>query len=78
MPYLCIRVLHGSIALLRNNIEMEIKIDPIKKKIVIKYDIEKESKKLRDQIQSLADSLPNYLLEILPSLKNKKDKGSQS
>lgn len=78
MPYLCIRVLHGSITLLLNNIEMEIKIDPIKKKIVIKYDIEKESKKLRDQIQSLADSLPNYLLEILPSLKNKKDKGSQS
>ena len=58
---------------------MEIKIDPKKKKIVIKYDITEESKKILSQAQKLAESLPGYLLKIVQnSSKNKKDKESQS
>jgi len=58
---------------------MEIKIDPKKKKIVIKYDITEESKKILSQAQKLAESLPEYLMKIVQtSSKNKKDKGSQS
>ena len=57
---------------------MEIKINPEKKKIVIKYDITEESKKILSQAQKLAESLPEYLVKILPFSKSKKDKGSQS
>ena len=58
---------------------MEIKIDPKKKKIVIKYDITEESKKILSQAQKIAESLPEYLMKIVQtSSKNKKDKGSQS
>lgn len=58
---------------------MEIKIDPKKKKIVIKYDITEESKKILSQAQNLAESLPDYLLKIVQSSsKNKKGKGSRS
>ena len=58
---------------------MEIKIDPKKKKIVIKYDITEESKKILSQAQKLAESLPEYLMKIVQtSSKSKKDKGSQS
>lgn len=58
---------------------MEIKIDPKKKKIVIKYDITEESRKILSQAQKLAESLPEYLMKIVQtSSKSKKDKGSQS
>jgi len=57
---------------------MEIKINPEKKKVVIKYDITEESKKIISQAQKLAESLPEYLVKILPFSKSKKDKGSQS
>lgn len=57
---------------------MEVKIDPKKKKIVIKYDIKEESKKILSQAQSLAESLPEYFVKILPFSKSKKDKGSRS
>jgi len=58
---------------------MEIKIDPKKKKIVIKYDITEESKKILSQAQKLAESLPGYLLKIVQSSsKSKKDKESRS
>ena len=56
---------------------MEIKIDPKKKTIKINYDVSKDSKKLFAQLESLVKSLPGYLVEVLPSLKSKKDKGSQ-
>ena len=57
---------------------MEIKIDSEKKKIVIKYDITEESKKVLSHAQSLVDDLPHYIVKILPFVKSKKDKESQS
>ena len=57
---------------------MKIKIDHLKKIIVIKCDITEESKKIITQIQSLTENLPGYLVKILPFVKNKKDKGNQS
>jgi hypothetical protein len=57
---------------------MKIKIDHLKKIIVIKCDITEESNKIITQIQSLAENLPRYLVKILPFVKNKKDKGNQS
>jgi hypothetical protein len=56
---------------------MEIKIDPKKKKIVIKYDVIEESKKILSHAQNLVNSLPHYALKILPFVKSKKDKESQ-
>jgi len=57
---------------------MEIKINPKKKKIVISYDIKEESKKILSQAQSLAESLPDYLVKIVQTFsKSKKDKGSR-
>ncbi len=57
---------------------MEIKIDSEKKKIVIKYDITEESKKVLSHAQSLVDDLPHYIVKILPFVKSKKDKENQS
>ena len=76
-PYLCLSRYLAVNPLYGRNI-MEIKINPEKKKIVIKYDITEESKKILSQAQSLAESLPEYLVKILPFSKSKKDKGSQS
>jgi len=60
-------------------LKMEIKINPKKKKIVISYDINEESKKIISQAQSLAEHLPDYLLKIVQtSSKSKKDKESRS
>ena len=56
---------------------MEIKIDSEKKKIVIKYDLTEESKKILSHAQNLVESLPYYIVEILPFQKCKKDKESQ-
>ena len=56
---------------------MEIKIDPKKKKIVIKYDVTEESKKILSHAQNLVKTLPHYAVKILPFVKSKKDKESQ-
>jgi hypothetical protein len=56
---------------------MEIKIDPKKKKIVIKYDVTEESKKILSHAQNLVNTLPHYAVKILPFVKSKKDKESQ-
>jgi len=57
---------------------MEIRIDSEKKKIVIKYDVTEESKKILSHAQNLVNSLPHYIVEILPFVKSKKDKENQS
>lgn len=57
---------------------MEIRIDSENKQIIIEYDIREESKKILSHAQNLVDSLPYYAVKILPFVKSKKDKESQS
>lgn len=55
---------------------MNISIDPKKKKIVIRYGLKDSMKKILQKGQALIESLPDYLVQILPNDKCKKDKES--
>ena len=56
---------------------MNISIDPKKKKIVIRYGLKDSMKKILQKGQELIVGLPDYLVQILPNDKCKKDKESQ-
>lgn len=53
---------------------MKINIDPKKKKIVIRYGLDADIKKVLEKGQKLVESLPEYLLKISLDGKYKKDK----
>ncbi len=55
---------------------MNISIDPKKKKIVIRYGLKDSMKKILQKGQELIVGLPDYLVQILPNDKCKKDKES--
>ena len=56
---------------------MKINIDPKKKKIVNRYGLNADIKKVLEKSQKLVESLPDYLLKIGLDGKYKKGKGSQ-
>ena len=53
---------------------MKVTIDPKKKKIVIRYGLNDSMKKILQKGQELIVGLPDYLVQILPNDKCKKDK----